>query len=151
VGRALIASCLPQPAVSVVVQSSTLCLACGMHFHGAALVTLSVSVLRDHGPHALAQPDGTSVLPSVWHASSAQLIDALKADRRLGAALQSPSVSYGSTNLFMRGPLEEATRGNLSRPLSELVDGSGSVVQARLLSTHSCSWPRLYVGRASDQ
>ena len=63
--------------------------------------------------------------------SYAQFIDALKADRRLGAALQSPSVSYGSTNLFMRGVLEEATSVNLSRPLSELVDGSGSIVQAR--------------------
>ena len=60
-----------------------------------------------------------------------QFIDALKADRRLGAALQSPSVSYGSSNLYMRGVLEESTRSNLSRLLSELVDGSGSIVQAR--------------------
>ena len=73
------------------------------------------------------------IVPSLHHVplSGTQLIDALKADRRLGTALQSPSVSYGSTNLYMRGPLEEATRSNLSRPLSELVDGGGSVVQAR--------------------
>ncbi len=73
-----------------------------------------------------------SLCPSV----AAQFIDTLKADRRLGASLQSPSVSYGSTNLFMRGVLEEATRGNLSRPLSELVDGSGSIVQAWTLSSN---------------
>ena len=69
----------------------------------------------------------------------AQFIDELKADRRLGASLQSPSVSYGSTNLYMRGPLEEATRGNLSRPLSELVDGSGSVVQVRACFGETCT------------
>jgi len=37
------------------------------------------------------------------------------ADKALGARLAAPSVSYGAANLFMRGPLEEATRGNLAR------------------------------------
>ena len=75
-------------------------------------------------------------MQSFYTLLTVQFIDTLKADRRLGASLQSPSVSYGSTNLFMRGVLEEATRGNLSRPLSELVDGSGSIVQAWTLCVH---------------
>ena len=37
------------------------------------------------------------------------------ADKALGATLSAPSVSYGAQNLYMRGPLEEATRGNLAR------------------------------------
>ena len=37
------------------------------------------------------------------------------ADKALGARLSAPSVSYGAENLYMRGPLEEATRGNLAR------------------------------------
>ena len=37
------------------------------------------------------------------------------ADKALGAKLSAPSVSYGAQNLYMRGPLEEATRGNLAR------------------------------------
>ncbi len=44
-----------------------------------------------------------------------QVLDALVADKALGARLAAPSVSYGAANLFMRGPLEEATRGNLAR------------------------------------
>ena len=44
-----------------------------------------------------------------------QVLDALVADKALGAKLSAPSVSYGAQNLYMRGPLEEATRGNLAR------------------------------------
>jgi len=44
-----------------------------------------------------------------------QVLDALVADKALGARLAAPSVSYGAANLYMRGPLEEATRGNLAR------------------------------------
>ncbi len=43
------------------------------------------------------------------------MLDALVADKVLGAKLSSPSVSYGAENLYMRGPLEEATRCNLGR------------------------------------
>lgn len=44
-----------------------------------------------------------------------QVLDALVADKALGAKLSAPSVSYGAQNLYMRGPLEGATRGNLAR------------------------------------
>ena len=44
-----------------------------------------------------------------------QVLDALVADKALGAKLSAPSVSYGAQNLYMCGPLEEATRGNLAR------------------------------------
>jgi ubiquitin-activating enzyme E1 C len=37
------------------------------------------------------------------------------ADKALGSNLSAPSISYGSTNLYMRGPLEELTRDNLSK------------------------------------
>lgn len=43
-----------------------------------------------------------------------QVLDALMADKALGAQLAAPSVSYGAENLYMRGPLEEATHGNLA-------------------------------------
>ena len=44
-----------------------------------------------------------------------QVLDALVADKALGGKLSAPSVSYGARNLYMRGPLEGATRGNLAR------------------------------------
>lgn len=44
-------------------------------------------------------------------------MDALIADKVLGANLGAPSISHGSENLYMRGPLEEATRENLSKVL----------------------------------
>lgn len=37
------------------------------------------------------------------------------ADPALGRHLSAPSVSYGSTNLYMRGALEAETRPNLER------------------------------------
>ena len=58
-----------------------------------------------------------------------QVIDALKGDSRLGANLAAPSISYGSVNLYMRGVLEAETAGNLQVPISQLVDGDGSLLQ----------------------
>jgi ubiquitin-activating enzyme E1 C len=40
---------------------------------------------------------------------------------QLGPMLAHPTVSYGTTNLYMRGVLEAETRPNLARPLSELL------------------------------
>ena len=62
-----------------------------------------------------------------------QMIEALQADSRLGANLRAPSISYGTVNLYMRGVLEEATAVNLSKPISELVGGDGSLIQVRPL------------------
>lgn len=45
----------------------------------------------------------------------------------LGQHLSAPSVSYGSTNFYLRGALEEETRPNLEKTvkgLIEEVDGS---------------------------
>ena len=56
---------------------------------------------------------------------------ALQADSKLGAHLTAPSVSYGAVNLYMRGVLEAETAGNLAKPISELVSGDGSLIQAR--------------------
>lgn len=44
-----------------------------------------------------------------------QVIDKLVADPALGRHLTNPSVSYGSTNLYMRGALEAETRPNLDK------------------------------------
>ena len=44
-----------------------------------------------------------------------QVLEALKADSNLGKNLRAPSVSYGASNLYMQGVLEEETRGNLSK------------------------------------
>ena len=42
---------------------------------------------------------------------SAQVIDAIAQERKL----EQPSISYGAENLYMHGPLEELTRGNLTK------------------------------------
>jgi hypothetical protein len=44
-----------------------------------------------------------------------QVIAKLVADPALGKHLSNPSVSYGSTNLYMRGALEAETRPNLDK------------------------------------
>ena len=44
-----------------------------------------------------------------------QVIEGLMADPDLGKHLSAPSVSYGSTNLYMRGALEAQTRPNLEK------------------------------------
>jgi E2 binding domain len=76
----------------------------------------------------------------------AKVIDALVADEKLGASLEKPSVSYGASNLYMRGVLEEATRGNLSKPISQLVDGDGSIIQVHLVDRTAaqtrCTWTK---------
>lgn len=58
---------------------------------------------------------GVSSAPTEGVVAPGQVLDALMADKALGAQLVTPSVSYGAENLYMRGPLEEATRGNLAR------------------------------------
>ncbi|BDA43199.1 NEDD8-activating enzyme E1 catalytic subunit [Coccomyxa sp. Obi] len=66
-----------------------------------------------------------------------QVIDALVADKTLGANLSAPSISHGAENLYMRGVLEEATHDNLSKPIGELVE-AGGVIQVndkKLVST----------------
>ena len=42
--------------------------------------------------------------------------------------ISAPSISYGSTNLYMQGPLEEATRPNLKRTVKELVNSDRAVL-----------------------
>jgi len=39
--------------------------------------------------------------------------------------VERPSVSHGTDNLYMQGPLEEATRPNLSKTLGDLLGGTG--------------------------
>ena len=50
-----------------------------------------------------------------------QVVDAMVGDEGLGKHLSAPSVSYGAANLYMRGALESATRGNLARKMSDLI------------------------------
>jgi len=44
-----------------------------------------------------------------------QVMDKMVEDKVGGQVLTAPSVSFGSINLYMRGPLEEDTRPNLSK------------------------------------
>ena len=44
-----------------------------------------------------------------------QVMDQMIEQKVGGQTLEAPSISYGATNLYMRGPLEEMTRGNLSK------------------------------------
>eukprot|EP00873_Tetraselmis_striata_P019120 jgi/Tetstr1/439384/TSEL_027819.t1 len=50
-----------------------------------------------------------------------EAIDAMLRDDQIGERVAAPSISYGEKNLYMRGAMEELTRENLSKPLSELV------------------------------
>lgn len=55
-----------------------------------------------------------TVQPSSWPLIP-QVLEKLQADPVLGQHLTRPSVSYGSTNLYMRGALEEETSPNLDK------------------------------------
>ncbi len=44
------------------------------------------------------------------------------------SGLAAPSVSYGAKNLYMQGPLEEATRPNLKRQVKELLQADKAVL-----------------------
>jgi hypothetical protein len=49
------------------------------------------------------------------------VIDAIKQHPTVGPLVSHPSVSHGSENLYVRGALEELTRGNLDRRMRELL------------------------------
>ena len=51
------------------------------------------------------------------------MIEAVKAHPSVGPRVAHPSVSHGSENLYVRGALEELTRGNLDRGMRELLLG----------------------------
>lgn len=50
-----------------------------------------------------------------------QVVDQLMQHPELSGKIKAPSISYGSINLYMRGALEEGTRGNLSKSMVDLV------------------------------
>ena len=54
---------------------------------------------------------GCKLLPSKTLLLSAQVIDAIAKERQL----EQPSISCSAENLYMHGPLEELTRGNLTK------------------------------------
>lgn len=51
------------------------------------------------------------------------LIQQMLSHPGLGSHLSAPSVSFGTSNLYVRGALEESTRGNLEKPIIELLGG----------------------------
>lgn len=57
-----------------------------------------------------------------------QVMEKIISHPRLGRALTSPSISCGTINLYMRGVLEETTRGNLLKSIGEQVEGDGAVL-----------------------
>lgn len=57
-----------------------------------------------------------------------QVMESLLGLPSLEGKLSAPSVSYGSQNLYMRGPLEEFTRPNLSKTMVELIGSKGGIL-----------------------
>jgi hypothetical protein len=53
------------------------------------------------------------------------VIAAIQAHPTLGSLVAHPSVSHGSDNLYVRGALEELTRGNLDKGMKELLARGG--------------------------
>lgn len=53
----------------------------------------------------------TACVHKLTAASQLQVIDAIAKEKQL----EQPSISYGAENLYMHGPLEELTKGNLSK------------------------------------
>jgi len=51
----------------------------------------------------------------------AELIDVVSAHASVKGNISAPSISCGSMNLYMHGPLEEATRPNLQRKVKDLI------------------------------
>lgn len=49
------------------------------------------------------------------------MIAAVKSHATIGPLVSHPSVSHGSDNLYVRGALEELTRGNLDKGMRELL------------------------------
>ena len=59
-------------------------------------------------------------------ATLSEVLDALS--KKFGDAISAPSVSlYGGANLYMRGVLEEETKKNLPRRMTELMSGRSGV------------------------
>ncbi len=70
-----------------------------------------------------------------------QVIDAMLAHPQLKPLLAHPSVSHGSSNLYMRGVLEEATRHNLSKPIRELLDSEAHTTALLTVNDKKLSAP----------
>jgi ubiquitin-activating enzyme E1 C len=54
-----------------------------------------------------------------------EVIAAIKSHPTIGPLVSHPSVSHGSDNLYVRGALEELTRGNLDKGMRELLLAKG--------------------------
>lgn len=52
-------------------------------------------------------------------ATLGEVIEAMVADENLSKHVSAPSLSYGTSNLYMRGVLEEQTRPNLEKVSSK--------------------------------
>lgn len=62
-----------------------------------------------------------------------QVLQLLMDHPAVGKHLKAPSVSYGTNNLYMRGPLEADTRPNLTK-VSSLRRQQVDILDGRLLS-----------------
>lgn len=63
--------------------------------------------------------------------------------------LLAPSVSYGSASLYMRGVLEESTRGNLGKTMEELLVRRGRQDRGKTLGRQAILPSRVASGRGS--
>lgn len=93
-----------------------------MYNGGTGVYTHCVSYERDAGCPVCS----AGVLLELGAETTLQgAIDAMLGHPTLGAVLAAPSVSHGSTNLYVRGALEAHTAPNLGRRLAELLEGAG--------------------------
>ena len=86
-----------------------------------SIYTLTSSYERDSSCPVCSAGVGLTV-PS--DATLQDVIDAMVNDSGLGKHLSAPSVSFGAVNLYMRGALEEMTRGNLEKKMVDLVSSN---------------------------
>lgn len=78
---------------------------------------------HERDPHCPVCSPGVS-LECARGATLRDVIAAIKAHPSMGPRAAHPSVSHGSENLYVRGALEELTRGNLDKGMRELLLGS---------------------------
>ncbi|CAD7698697.1 unnamed protein product [Ostreobium quekettii] len=123
--NAIVAAVCSLEALKMVTACSTGMSNYMMYMGGEGIYTHTVAYERD--PECLVCSPGIS-FPCRRDMTLQQVIDIIKEDERLGTGLEAPSLSCGSTNLYMRGVLEEATRPNLEKRMGELVP-EGSVLQ----------------------
>jgi ubiquitin-activating enzyme E1 C len=89
-----------------------------MYMGGEGIYTHTVAYEKD--PQCTVCSSGISMIISESKTLE-ELLAMVSEHPSVQGNISAPSVSYGSKNLYMQGPLEEATRANLKRTMKDLV------------------------------